>query len=175
MNIGKVFEGCIHKSIPDYALLYRLPDSAQSFGGGKNLRFSKKNPFDFLMWDSVAHILFALELKTVQGKSISFERDKSNTGIIHLHQIEGLSKWSTYDGIVAGFIIEFRAAEKTIFIKISDFIELTNQIPKKSFRIEDLDKYKIPYLLIPQTKLRKNYKYDIDHFIEEIRISEENK
>ena len=71
-NIGKVFEEQIKKSVPDYALLYRLPDAAQSFGGSNTLRFSRKNPFDFLLWDSKRHILYALEMKTVSGKSISF-------------------------------------------------------------------------------------------------------
>ena len=73
-NIGKRFEDDFRKSVPSYALLYRIPDSAQSFGGSSNLRFSRKNPFDYLMWDSKKHILYALELKTVAGKSISFER-----------------------------------------------------------------------------------------------------
>ena len=67
-NIGKVFEEQLKKSIPSYALLYRVPDSAQSFSGG-NLRFSRKNPFDFLLWDSLKHKLYALEVKTVKGKS----------------------------------------------------------------------------------------------------------
>ena len=90
-NQGKIFEESIKKSVPDYALLYRLPDAAQSFGGGSNLRFSQKNPFDFLLWDSYKHILYALEAKTVQGQSISFERNKSEHGEIHYHQISGVN------------------------------------------------------------------------------------
>lgn len=53
-NVGKIFEEQWKKSTPDYALLYRLPDAAQSFGGSNKLRFSSKNPFDF----------FALGFKT---------------------------------------------------------------------------------------------------------------
>ena len=113
-NIGKIFEEQLKKSAPTYSLLYRLPDSAQSFGGSNLLRFSNKNPFDFLLWDSVGHILFALEAKTVAGKSISFERTKDEQGEIHIHQIDGLNDWQKYDGIIAGFIIEFRTLEKTI-------------------------------------------------------------
>ena len=79
-NIGKIFEAQIAKSMPDYVLLYRLPDSAQSFGNCKNLRFSNKSPFDFLLWNSREHVLYALELKTVKGKSISLCSNNKSTG-----------------------------------------------------------------------------------------------
>ena len=163
-SVGKLFEVQIKKSVPDYALLYRLPDAAQSFGGG-NLRFSRKNPFDFLLWDANKHILYALELKTVAGKSISFERDKQEKGEIHYHQIKGLESWAAYDGIVAGFVIEFRKIGKTVFIDILEFNKLIEQIDKKSFNFDDLDKYKIKYLVIEQRKARTRYLYDIDKFL----------
>lgn len=165
-NEGKIFEMQIRKSIPEYALLYRLPDSAQSFGGCSKLRFSSKNPFDFLLWDSRKHILYALEMKTVCGKSISFERSKEDNGEIHYHQIAGLNEWDKYDGIVCGLIIEFRSIKTTLFIEISEFNKLIQQVPKKSFNYEDLEKYGILYLIIPQTKVRTRYTYDIDNFLQ---------
>lgn len=164
-NIGKVFETQFKKSTPDYALIYRLPDSAQSFGGSNNLRFSRKNPFDFLLWDSERHILYALELKTVDGKSISFERNKDEKGKIHYHQIVGLNEWNKYDGINCGFIIEFRGIETTVFIDIKDFNNLVSLIDKHSFNIDDLETYEIPYIVILQKKLKTNYRYDIDGFL----------
>jgi hypothetical protein len=117
-NVGKLFESQFKLSVPDYALLYRLPDPAQSFGGGNKLRFSAKPPFDYLLWDSKRHILYALELKTVKDKSISFEREKGEHGEIHYSQIKGLNNWNKYDGIVCGFVIEFREIETTVFIEI---------------------------------------------------------
>lgn len=168
--VGKIFERNFSNSVPDYALLYRLPDSAQAFGGNSNLRFSNRNPFDFLLWDSKAKILYALELKSVAGKSISFERTKEEKGEIHFHQIEGLNKWDKYDGTICGFIIEFRELEKAIFLNIQEMNELIKIIPKKSFNYSDLEKYKIKYYVIPQKKLKVNYKYDIHnmlvHFVE---------
>lgn len=164
-NIGKEFEDSIKRSVPDYALLYRLPDSAQSFGRSSALRFSKKNPFDFLMWDSQNHILYALEMKTVSGKSISFERSQEDKGEIHHHQIEGLDEWNTYDGVVCGFIIEFRGMETTIFIDIDNFHRVMDTVNKKSFTIADLTSNQIPYLIIPQRKIRTRYKYDIEYLI----------
>lgn len=164
-NIGKVFEEQIKKSVPEYALLYRLPDAAQAFGGGSSLRFSYKNPFDFLLWDSLSHTLYALEMKTVNGKSISFERTKEDYGDIHFHQINGLSNWNKYDGIICGFIIEFRELEKTIFLDISDFNMLVTIIQKKSFCYNDLHKYNIKHTEIQQTKARSRYTYNINNFL----------
>ena len=161
-SIGKRFESNIAKSAPDYALVFRLPDSAQAFGSSNRLRFSRKNPFDYLIWDSRKHKLYALELKTVKEKSISFERDPEDSGDIHLHQIEGLNTWNKYDGITCGFIIEFRACERTVFIEIEQFNKLTQNICKKRFGIDDLENNKIIYTVIPQKKLRVNYRYDID-------------
>lgn len=174
-NQGKRFEEDIGKSIPDYALLHRLPDPPQSFGGSSNLRFSRKNPFDFILWDSHSHILYALEMKTVQDNSISFERYSDENRIIHKHQIDGLNKWNQYDGIVCGFVIEFRKSETTIFIDIDSFNKLIVLITKKSFNIKDLDDNAIPYLIIPQTKKRTRYVYDIEYFLNCISEEEHGK
>lgn len=164
-NPGKVFEEQWKKSVPDYALLYRLPDPAQSFGGGSALRFSRKPEFDFLLWDSKRHVLYALEMKSVSGKSISFERSKNDKCEIHLNQIDGLNKWNEYDGITCGFVIEFRQIETTIFLDISDFNKLTENINKKSFTIKDLDDNMIRYTVIMQRKIRTRYIYNIDYFL----------
>lgn len=174
-NIGKRFEADLKKSVPAYALLYRLPDSAQAFGGNNNLRFSRKNPFDFLLWDSNSHILFAIEAKTVAGKSISFEREKSGSGVIHYHQICGLNKWNKYDGIICGFIIEFRELEKTIFLEIQQFNKLVSVIKKKSFTLSDLDDNEISYHVVSQRKVRTRYTYDVDSFLSKAKAAFVNK
>lgn len=168
-NVGKIFEDSLKSSVPSYALLYRLPDSAQVFGGSNNLRFSKKNPFDFLLWDSKRHTLYALEAKTVGNKTISFERTKEDKGVIHLHQIKGLSEWNKYNGITAGFIIEFRGIEKTIFIDIDSFKELTEKIAKKSINYNDIIANNIRFQLIPQQRKRTRYTYDLDNFLTEVQ------
>lgn len=179
MNIGKLFEAQIQKSVPDYAKIHKLPDSAQSFGGCNNLRFSKKNPFDYILWDSNYRILYALELKTVEGKSISFERTPDKKKEIHYHQIQGLTEWNEYNGIIGGFIIEFRKIETTIFLHISDFNKLITLITKTSFNLNDLINNDIPYVVIPQEKSRTRYTYDIDHMLkiesEKELIREESK
>lgn len=164
-NEGKRFEDDFKKSCPDYALLFRIPDSAQSFGVSSKTRFSRKNPFDFILWDSSCHKLYALELKTVAGKTISFEREQADHGEIHLHQIDGLKEWNRYDGTVCGFIIYFRGIEKTIYIDIAEMEKLIAVLNKKSFGVFDLDANNIYYTVICQTKKRTRYRYDIDEFL----------
>lgn len=173
-NIGKIFEDSVQRSMPDYVLMYRLPDSAQSFEKNKKLRFSRKNPFDYLLWDSNRHVLYALEMKTVAGNSISFERAKNEKRNIHYHQIEGLNKWNAYDGIICGFIIEFRKSETTVFLNIDEFNRLMTLISKFSFTIEDLEKHNIKHQIIPQEKLRTRYKYDFSGLLEKGYFKNEN-
>lgn len=172
-NEGKQFEESIQKSVPKYALIYRIPDAAQSFYQSDKLRFSKKNPFDFILWDSKRRLLYALELKTVKGKSISFERCKDDTGEIHWHQIQGLMDWSKYNGIICGFIIEFRELEKTIFLPIHSIVSILSSIDKKSFRILDLDNLNISYYEVPQHKVRTRFRYGIDDMLCNIADSKE--
>lgn len=161
---GKTFENNFEKSAPDYVKVYRIPDPPQSFNRDSNLRFSRKNPFDFFLWDSRHRVLYALELKTVKGKSINFERteDEKKCDGIHFHQAEGLKEYNRYNGLVCGFIIEFRGDEKTVFLGIDDYFELIQFVGKKSFCFKDLDDYDISYVMIPQRAVRVNYRYDIE-------------
>ena len=168
MNAGKVFEKAFTKSMPDYALLYRLPDPAQSFSGGSLTRFSRRNPFDFLAFSPPTRTLYALELKTVAGKSISFERSKGESGVIHYYQIAGLNDWNKYDGVKCGFVIEFREIETTVFIDIDEFNRLISAIEKKSFNFDDLQENEVDFFIIPQTKKRTQYTYDLEKFFNEV-------
>lgn len=170
-NIGKIFEDNFKECVPHYAKPHRLPDDAQSFGGGKKSRFSKKNPFDFFVWNFRDRLLYCLELKSVAGKSISFERtkDEKPKKEIHYHQIVGLNEWDECDYTICGFVIEFRGIEKTVFIDIKEFNKIIDNIPKKSFNYDDLSIYDIKYTIIEQEKKRKYYRYDVDGFFNIIK------
>lgn len=165
-NEGKIFEDNWKKSVPKDILLYRPPDAAQSFDYSAKLRFSAHSPCDFLMFDG--EILFCLELKTVSGKSISFERTKNDKGIIHLYQIDSLKNFGKHKNVVSGLIIDFRKTDNTYFLNIKDWDNLINSITKKSFNEDDLLKYTIS-ILIKKEKLRVNYRYNIDHFINQVK------
>lgn len=169
-NVGKVFEQDFIKSAPEYVGIIRLPDAAQSFYRSSNLRFSHKNPYDYILWNPKVLTLYALELKTVKGKSISFERTKSEHGEIHYHQIIGLQNFEKIGECVCGFIIEFRELATTIFLPISEFTRLMNETPKKSFNFNDLSTYNIQYITIGQKMLKTHYRYDIDTFLTDTAI-----
>ena len=170
-NVGKIFEIDFKNSIPDNIFYYRIPDPPQSFGGGQNnLRFSRKNPCDSFLFSPTSRTFYALELKTVSGENgISFERNKDEKGIIHYHQIEGLKHYNTYEGIVAGFVINLRKQQRTSFIQICDFLNMIDKLNKKSFNETDLLKYNP--ILINQHKKRTRYTYDIDKFLNDTKLN----
>ena len=169
-NVGKIFEQEVKDSISDDILVHRVRDDVSSFSGIRNAKYSNKNPFDYIMWNPLTLTLYALEMKTVKGKSISFERTDEDKGDIHKYQIDGLKKYNRYGGIVCGFIIHFREIETTVFLSIESFEELTSDISKKSFTMSDLDKFHISYIKIPQRRKIKYNHFDMDLFFNETKL-----
>lgn len=165
MNVGKQFEQDFKSSVPESVMYYRLPDAATSFGGDNSLRFSRKNPCDSFLFYPTSRTFFALELKSVGGGSISFEKSKEEKGIIHFHQAEGLRKFGSFDGIMAGFVLNFRKEDKTYFIEIGNYLKMIDVIGKKSFNEKDLLQYNP--ILISQQKKRVHWKYNIEKFLQD--------
>lgn len=112
--------------------------------------------------------LFCLEFKTVAGTSISFERDKNDKGVIHWYQIDTLKKFSEYKNVIAGLIIDFRKSGNTYFLNINEWNNLVSHINKKSFNENDLTEYSNP-ILVEKRKLKINYRYNIEKFLEEVK------
>lgn len=167
--VGKQFEADFAASVPKRAYFQRLKDPAQSFGGGgENTRFSLPNPYDCFMY---AHPnLFVLELKTAAGAMSFWRKDFENDVLKHTfnikrNQIKALQEASKYHGVIAGFVLNFRSEELTYFLEINKFLELTDSIEKKSINQTDVLSYGI---LIPQKKMKVNYKYDIGNLISEV-------
>jgi recombination protein U len=169
-NVGKKFEQDFVKSVPEDVCALRMPDSAQSFYRSSALRFTNKNPFDYLLWNPNTLTLYALEMKTVKGKSISFERSKEENREIHWHQINGLKKMNSVGGCVCGFVIEFRELETTVFISIDEFEKILNGTEKKSFNYNDLINLDVDFLTIPQEIKKTHYRYDIDYFLKKTAL-----
>lgn len=172
-NIGKKFENNFRASVPDDVFYYRLRDAAQSFQKSDNLRFGCKNPCDAFLYKYP--VLIAVELKNVASSSISFERDKTEKGVIHFHQIEALRKFALHDGIVSGFILNFRhkdGTENCYFLHIKDFNEIIRTTDKKSFNEKDL--LKNNHIVIENKKKRINYTYNISKFLEDIKSTYKN-
>lgn len=174
-NVGKKFEDNWKASVPDDVYFLRLHDSANSFNqDSSKLRFSMKSPYDCQLFDGKSRTLYCLELKSAAGKSMSFERNKgeNKTANIKFHQIESLTKASQYDGIQAGFVMNFRFEDKdteiTYFQSIIDFNRMIKNIDKKSFNIIDLLKFNP--IKIEQTKKKVNYTYNIEKFLEDTAL-----
>lgn len=143
INYGKRFEEDFSSSIPDYCYVHRLKDSAQSYNDSEDISFSWDNECDFFIWDSNAHIFYAIECKSTKYKSMSVQSDKNEKGkMVKLHQIESLEKISKYDGTISGLILNFRDEDndnqRTYFIEINSFINMMKLIDKKSFNEIDL-------------------------------------
>jgi len=119
------------------------------------------------MFNGYSSTFYATELKTSAG-AFSFERTKEDKGMIHLHQIESLKKFATYKNVVSGFILDFRKSNNTYFIYIEDFLRMIGHVDKKSFNETDLLTYGNP-VLISKTKLRVNYRYDVEKFLNDVK------
>jgi penicillin-binding protein-related factor A (putative recombinase) len=116
-NPGKEFEEQLKQSAKDQNIFfYRIKDVNPLFLK-PNAKVSQNN-FDSFIYKKPN--LFPVELKSTAQKSISFEEK-----IIKKHQIQALKEADEYDGLIAGFIFNFREYDNfTVFIHIKDFLEI---------------------------------------------------
>ena len=170
VNLGKQFEKDFVSSLPSYCYVHRLRDSAQSYNNSKNTKFAWDNECDFFIWDSNAHIFYAIECKSTKYKSLSVQLDKEDKSskMIKLHQIESLTKISEYDGTVAGFCLNFRDekndTERLYFMNIIDFNRMMKEIGKSSFNEMDIILYH--GVKISGIKKRVHFNWNLDEFFE---------
>lgn len=160
MNIGKVFEDEIKKSIPDTHFKYRFKDGTGAWGGSDKTRFQSHNICDYqVMWNKY---LFLLELKTHKGKSIPFNclREK---------QIKEMESASKYLNVKPYFIFNFRDLELTYAIKATDIAFYIRTSDKKSFSLLWCFSHGVE---IKSEKLRTRYTYDMESFFDYIERSE---
>jgi penicillin-binding protein-related factor A (putative recombinase) len=164
INQGKRFEADWKSSVPPDCKYNRLRDSAQSFGGSNQLRFSSTNPYDHEIY-KYPH-LFCLEQKSTEQHSMSFDRigEKSNSPpMIKSYQLEGLLSASQFSGVFAGFILNFRSSAKTYYIPIQEFLSFANSTAKKSINEKDIAE--LSFILIKQTLRRTRYSFDVSQFL----------
>lgn len=163
MNPGKDFERQWISSLHPNVFCQRLSDPAASFSSPASLRFSNKNPFDFLLY-RYPH-LYALELKSRIGAISFFTPDAPDRSVdIKKWQIEGLKKSAEHQGVISGFVLNFRDKAHTYFLPISAFLSFSGSTSKKS--INESDVISLGAYLIPQTLKRTKYAYDIDAFLD---------
>ena len=171
-NEGKKFETTLKSNAPVYFKMTRIPDPPQSFTQRDDTRFSKKNPYDFEAFDSIHRILYSLELKSTSQKYLTYhtceedEKEEKNA-MIKWHQIIGLTEASAYDNCISGFMFNFRlenGEQLLYFMNIKDFNKFRMNTNKRSLNIIDISLN--GGIKIKGEKLRKNYRWDLDEFLE---------
>lgn len=170
-NAGKEFEMDLKKSATEQGIyFYRIKDVNPLFLKA-NAKVSQ-NDFDSFIYKKPN--LFPIELKSTGQRSISFDNK-----IIKKHQIQALDEASKYDGLIAGFIFNFREYDNfTTFIHIQDFLEIQylsqNQISEHRFKSKlnkssiGLDICKEIGIEMKSVKKAKKYRYYIGTLLEEL-------
>lgn len=171
-NEGKNFESVFKSCSPPQLKITRIPDPPQSFTKRSDTRFSKKNPYDFECFDSIHRIQYSLELKSTSQKYLTYhtseeDEKEKKTANIQWHQIEGLTNASEYDNCIAGFMFNFRldnGGQLLYFLNIKDFNRFRKSTNKKSLNIMDISLN--GGVKISGEKLKKNYRWNLDEFLE---------
>ncbi len=160
MNAGKIFERQWRKSAEKDTDLfyYRFQDSPAAWGGDNStLRFTNDNICDVMMFKSP--ILFLLEFKTENTKSISHKRLRKN-------QLDGLLEANNYQNICAGVVIYFSKLDECYFLDIKDFDNHMKTSGRKSIPISYCQENGVKIDVIP---LRVNRMYNVNKFVEQIK------
>lgn len=149
MNNGKQFETQFQKSCKKQGIFcLKLKDKSSYITMNKDANFSK-NICDFIIHYNKR--MFALELKTTQSTSISFNQppfvhSEKSVGI-QSHQVAGLMEVNSYE-IDAGLIINFKARqtkrksieENTFYIPIQSFVRFCDEFKdKNSINLHDCE------------------------------------
>jgi recombination protein U len=171
VNYGKRFEEDIKNSVTYDMWYLRIQDSATSFNGGNQSRFTLKNKFDALFHYN--YNLYCVELKSSKQSSISMDRDKKDKKSIKLHQIEGLQETIPFNGINGGFLFNLRESKKngniTYWMGIENFLNFYNNCDKKS--INENDMINNGAIVVEQSLKIKRYKYDLRKIFNSIRYN----
>lgn len=144
-----------------------------SFNPNKELRsrFTVQQPCDYIMYYNGN--IFFFEMKSTKYKSITFQREEDDEGMIKLHQINSLVNLGMYEGAKAGFVLNFRDekeghsyTEDTYYISIQDFSSFFNKTDKKS--INKLDIVQNGGIIVDAKQRKKLYDYNVKKMLEDI-------
>ena len=162
-NLGKVFEQNFRKSIPDSNKIYyyRLKDSASSYyGGNQQLRFSQSNIADAFLFYVTEYMnyLLILEFKNHKGKSLPINCIREN-------QLKEMVEASKKMDVIPLLVVFFSDIERCFSLRIEDVNNYIKTSGRKSIPLEYFEQTAIE---IEVTKLRTNYKYNIEEWLNNI-------
>lgn len=126
--VGKKFEQDFQKSVPTGFYYYRLRDAA-GWRVGTDTRFTVSNDYDMFMF--ALGYLFAIELKTVKGRSIPFSALNSN-------QEMGLMKAAAHEGVQSGVLVFLRASDEIFWVPIWEWVSAKARLERKSLGLTEL-------------------------------------
>jgi penicillin-binding protein-related factor A (putative recombinase) len=158
MTPGKAFEQDFKHSIGMGIYYQRIYDQAAGFGESDHTRFALKNPFDCIVYQYPLMLL--LELKSFKGKSFAASRIKD-------HQAASLLLASKYQGIVPGYVLNFRDHETALFMHIGDLIKAFESVDKKSLNQSDCLLF--GGVTIEAVKKRTRFSYNAQKMITDIK------
>jgi len=169
---GKKFEEDISKSCTNQKLFnFRVRDVDHT--SLKKGRAVPRNRYDFILYNKP--YLFPMELKSTKEKSFSFS---GNNPKIKEHQIEALTEDYRFEGVVAGFLLNFRDPKNRVFfIHIKDFLDYKdvaegkkenkfyNKVNKASIPLEVCEQIGVE---VRSVKKRTRFSYQIKKTLEEL-------
>lgn len=168
-NTGKIFEEDFKKSCPEYFIVKRLKDSAQSYIRSCNTKYSWDNECDFYGYDTKSMLFYALELKSTKSKSISWQKDENDKSkrMIKYHQIKSLCELGKFNHVVSGFLFNYRDekndTQRTYFIDINNFLKMKNKTNKCS--CDEIDIILNGAIKLDGNKKRTRWKWNVEEFI----------
>ena len=155
-NEGKVFEKDFQDSYPIGVFIYRLKDTASTFTGGKNTKYTTYNMCDYIAFNPEHKCVLALELKSFKGKSMPFTNIKS-------HQLTDMKKAKDEQNIESYFVLNFRDVGETYLVDIDDMIWYIEHSGRKSI---DLLYCRENAIFLPQELKRVHYKYNMEEIFD---------
>ena len=174
---GKDFEKAFANSAKEQGIFcYRLKDTDISFNNNGFSQFTPKNPCDYFLFGNVEQkkgVLYVIECKSTKYMSMSIEtepkRSSSAKKMIRNDQLQSLIKLSFYDGVRAGFVLNFRDEDRnlddTYYMSIKDFVIFLDETQKKSINKMDCE---LRGIKIESKIKRSHYGYNVEKMMEDI-------
>ncbi|MBM7598298.1 penicillin-binding protein-related factor A (putative recombinase) [Virgibacillus halotolerans] len=172
IDYGKLFEEMFQSSSENQGLFnFRVRDvNRMALKPGFT---TPKNKYDFILYNQP--FLFPLELKSTKEKSFSFRGENPK---IKQHQIDALTKDNKHNGVIGGFIFNFREPEeRAFFVHIEDFNKYTRIAEQKNKGVYQgrLNEKSIPLHIVEQIgveirsiKKRTRYTYFIKETLDRL-------
>ena len=170
-NEGKQFEQSVETSCSEQGLFYfRVRDvNPMAIKKGQSV---PKNKYDAIIYRK--NYLFPVELKSTKSTRISMSES-----MIKAYQIKSLKEAATYEGVIAGFLFNYRLPENRVFfIHIDEFLKYQNiaenQIKDHEY-ISKVNKASVPIGICEEIgvevkclKKVKHYRFFINALIDEL-------